>query len=134
MDIHTGKFRVKQRSRPRARIEPQIHRLGYRPESTVEQRSAVTRHGVSAARTTADGILRHNRSPANQQESDQSGLPILTTVDEAADLLRTTRRAVYAMIERRQLPGVIRIRRRVLLRTTDLLNWLDQKRAPSSEE
>jgi hypothetical protein len=38
------------------------------------------------------------------------------------------------MIERRQLPGVIRIRRRVLLRAEDLLNWLDQKRAPSPEE
>ena len=59
---------------------------------------------------------------------------ILLTVDETADLLRTTRRAIYAMIERRQLPGVIRIRRRVLLRTSELLDWLDQKRAPSPEE
>jgi hypothetical protein len=32
------------------------------------------------------------------------------------------------------LPGVIRIRRRVLLRADDLLHWLDQKRAPSPEE
>ena len=63
-----------------------------------------------------------------------SALPVLLTVDEAADLLRTTRRAIYAMIERRQLPGVIRIRRRVLLRADDLLDWLDQKRAPSPEE
>ena len=30
-------------------------------------------------------------------------LPRLLSVDEAADLLRTTRRAIYAMIERRQL-------------------------------
>ena len=58
----------------------------------------------------------------------------LLTVDEAADLLRTTRRAIYAMIERRQLPGVIRVRRRVLLRADDLLDWLNQKRAPSPEE
>ena len=60
--------------------------------------------------------------------------PDTLTVDEAADLLRTTRRAIYAMIERRQLPGVTRVRRRVLLRADDLLDWLDQKRAPSSEE
>jgi excisionase family DNA binding protein len=59
---------------------------------------------------------------------------VLLTVDEAADLLRTTRRAIYAMIARRQLPGVIRIRRRVLVRTEELLHWLDQKRAPSPEE
>ncbi len=58
----------------------------------------------------------------------------LLTVDEAATLLRTTRRAIYAMIERHQLPGVIRIRRRVLFRSDDLLHWLDQKRAPSPEE
>ncbi len=61
-------------------------------------------------------------------------LPVLRTVDEAAELLRTTRRAVYAMIERRQLPGVIRVRRRVLLRADDLLDWLNQKRAPSPKE
>ena len=61
-------------------------------------------------------------------------LPLLLTVDEAADLLRTTRRVVYAMIARRQLPGVIRVRRRVLLRADDLLHWLEQKSAPSLEE
>ena len=50
------------------------------------------------------------------------------------DLLRTTRRAIYAMLEREQLPGVIRIRRRVLIRSAELLEWLDQKRAPSLKE
>jgi excisionase family DNA binding protein len=64
----------------------------------------------------------------------RASLPVLLTVDEAASLLHTTRRAIYAMIERRQLPGVIRIRRRVLFRADDLLHWLDQKRAPSPEE
>ena len=49
-------------------------------------------------------------------------LPILLTIDEAADLLRTSRRAIYAMIARRQLPGIVRIRRRVLVRSADLLD------------
>ena len=64
----------------------------------------------------------------------RDSLPMLITVDEAATLLRTTRRAIYAMIERCQLPGVIRIRRRVLFRANDLLHWLYQKRAPSPEK
>jgi len=38
------------------------------------------------------------------------------------------------MLERRQLPGVIRIRRRVLIRSAELLERLDQKRAPSLKE
>ena len=57
--------------------------------------------------------------------------PLLLTVDEAAELLRTTKRAIYAMIERRQLPGIVRVGRRVLVRTDDLLHWLNQKSAPS---
>ena len=65
---------------------------------------------------------------------DAGATPLLLTVDEAAALLRTTRKAVYAMVERRQVPGVIRIGRRVLLRAPDLLHWLDQKCAPSPKE
>ena len=63
-----------------------------------------------------------------------SRLRVLLTVDETATLLRTTRRAIYAMIARRQLPGVVRVRRRVLLRSEALLHWLEQKSAPSLEE
>jgi excisionase family DNA binding protein len=61
-------------------------------------------------------------------------LPILLTAEEAASLLRTTRRAIYAMVERGQLPGVVRVRRRVLLKSDAPLHWLEQKCAPSLEE
>jgi len=81
-------------------------------------------------------FARHARTSraGDAKESSDLRLPVLLTVGEAADLLRTTRRAIYAMVERRQLPGVIRIRRRVLVRADDLLHWLDQKRASSPKE
>ena len=87
--------------------------------------------------------VRRNEDPTHYVEAhrlnevsgaDRPGFPLLLTVDEAAGLLRTSRRAIYAMVERRQLPGIIRIRRRVLFRTSELLDWLDQKRASSLKE
>ena len=61
-------------------------------------------------------------------------LPTFLTADETATLLRTTRKGVYVMIERAQLPGVTRIGRRVLIHSGDLLDWLRQKSAPSLKE
>lgn len=72
--------------------------------------------------------------PAQQSQSHilcVNELPILLTVADAAQLLRTTDRAIYAMVERRQIPGLVRIGRRVLFRSADLLDWLNQKSAPS---
>jgi excisionase family DNA binding protein len=60
-------------------------------------------------------------------------VPVLLTPSEVAVVLRTSRKAVYAMIERVQLPGVIRIGRRVLIREAALLDWLGQKSTPSLE-
>lgn len=80
-------------------------------------------HAAYTSRESHDGTGERTRM-----------MPLLLTVDDAAELLRTTKRAIYALIERRQLPGVIRIGRRVLLRADDLLHWLDQKRAPSPKE
>jgi len=74
------------------------------------------------------------QSGHTQVASEDKSWPVLLTVDEAAALLRTTRRAMYAMVERRQLPGVVRIRRRVLFRSKALLDWVHQKSAPSLEE
>jgi excisionase family DNA binding protein len=61
-------------------------------------------------------------------------MPMFITAEETAAILRTSRIAVYAMVARGQLPGVTRIGRRVLLRTADLLDWLNQNRAPSPKE
>jgi excisionase family DNA binding protein len=64
----------------------------------------------------------------------QHQLPPLLTVDDVAAFLRTTRHAVYAMVEREQLPRPFRVGRRLLIRRDELLDWLDQKRTPSHTE
>ena len=71
---------------------------------------------------------------ANCTMSNPEPLPLLLTVTETATLLRTTRKAVYAMIERGLLPGVTRIGRRVLVRSADLLDFLDHNRTLSLQE
>ena len=63
--------------------------------------------------------------------SAPESLPLLLTVAETATLLRTSPKAVYAMVERGLLPGVTRLGRRVLVRSDDLLDFLDRTRAPS---
>lgn len=85
------------------------------------------RNALSVTPTTDDVISRHGSGSTQD-------LPMLLTVDEAADLLRTTRRAIYAMVERGQLPGITRLGRRVLLRADALIDWLDQKRVSSPKE
>ena len=71
--------------------------------------------------------------PEHVGERDRSRFPSLLTPAEVGGLLRTSRKAVYAMIERGQCPGVVRIGRRVLIREADLLDWLRQKSTPSLE-
>lgn len=61
------------------------------------------------------------------------GAPHLHTVPEVAEILRTTPTAIYAKIARGQLPGVVRLSRRVLIDRDELVAWLEQRRAPSSK-
>ena len=61
------------------------------------------------------------------------GAPVFLTASEVADILRTSRAAIYVMVERGQLPGVTRIGRRILIRRDALLDWLDERRAPSPQ-
>jgi excisionase family DNA binding protein len=56
---------------------------------------------------------------------------LLLTTDETAALLRTTRKAIYAMAERGCLPGVVRVGRRLLVRRDVLLESLCERRAAS---
>lgn len=61
--------------------------------------------------------------------------PFLLTIQEVADIyLRTTPKAVRRLIERQQLPGVVHVGRRVLLRRDRLLQFLSESSVPSPWE
>ena len=88
-----------------------------------------------SATPTTHRLRTHMTTDCSEEQSVyRRAVPRFLNVEEAAELLRTTRRAIYAMVERRQLPGVVRVRRRVLFRSDVLLDWLDQKCAPSPKE
>ena len=57
--------------------------------------------------------------------------PALLLVPEVATLLRTSPKAIYALIERGSLPGVVRIGRRILVQRRALLDFLDHACTPS---
>lgn len=58
-------------------------------------------------------------------------LPELLTIDEVAALLRTTRKAIYTLIRRGTLPGVVRLPRRLLVERAALVDWVHSCRAVS---
>jgi excisionase family DNA binding protein len=76
-------------------------------------------------------VLRRSQPP-DPDTADR--LPMFMTPDETATLLRTSRKAIYSLIDRGLLPGVTRLGRRVLIRSCDLLDWLRQESAPSPKE
>ena len=65
--------------------------------------------------------------------TESQGAPVFLTVSEVAKILRTSEPAIYIMRQRGQLPGVTRIGRRILIRRHALLDWLDERRAPSPQ-
>ena len=73
---------------------------------------------------TVSTVGKHG--PGHESSSTGPVAPLLMTTNEMADLLRTSRTAIYAMVGREQLPGVVRIGRRVLFRRADVMKWLAQ--------
>jgi excisionase family DNA binding protein len=61
-------------------------------------------------------------------------LPSLLTADDMASLLRVSRKAIYTMVDRGEIPGVTRIGKRLRFRGDDVLAWLDESRASSLKE
>ncbi len=54
---------------------------------------------------------------------------VFLTADEAAELLRTTRKAIYCMNDRGKLPGARRVGRRLLVRRDVLLREIEKDKA-----
>lgn len=75
--------------------------------------------------------LRGCPVPVSQPSLDKH---LLLTVEEVAGLLRTTAKAIYAMVERGRLPGVRHVGRRVLFSRPELLHFLDHTCASSPKE
>ncbi len=89
-----------------------------------------TREGNANVSVGAVRNRKHAGSVADAASTDA----LLVTVDGAAALLRTTRKAIYAMVERGQLPGAVRVGRRLLFRRDELLDSVSGSRAPSPKE
>lgn len=86
-----------------------------------------------AGRTTTHSDRRLPR-PAPRCREASASLPELADVAEVAAWLKTTPKAIYAMVERAQLPGAVRIGRRLLFERTALVHWLSERRVPSPLE
>lgn len=88
----------------------------------------------SLARTTNTSTPHHRRPRrriVTAPVTDVGALPFFLTADEAAALLRTTRKAIYARAERGLLPGAVHDGRRILVRRDELLRSLSEGRATS---
>lgn len=72
--------------------------------------------------------------PSSKKIPVSESLPVLLTPDEVAGLLRTSRRAIYAMAGRGQLPGQVRLGRRLLFRREALVEFLSESSVASPGE
>jgi excisionase family DNA binding protein len=73
-----------------------------------------------------------SREAKGQERTAQT--PMFMTVGEVAELLRTSKKAIYTMTERGQLPGVTKIRKRILIRSDELVDWLNHTCTASPRE
>ena len=84
--------------------------------------------------SSLSGLPPRARAPRALSNSSAADAGMLVKAGEVADLLRTSPKAIYTMVERGQIPGVIRIGRRLLFRRESLLQWLSEKSGTPSPE
>lgn len=61
---------------------------------------------------------------ADRDPPEFEGLPLMLTAEHIAELLNITRKAVYKMAERGEIPGVRKYGRRLRFRRDDIKIWL----------
>jgi excisionase family DNA binding protein len=115
----------------RDRVSQSVSRRAWRLDSGLI--APLTACFASQALTADEHGTHVSVALAPMRTISPDALPIFLTPADVAVLLRTSRKAIYALIERRQLPGVTRIGRRVLVRSATLLDWLGQQGASSQE-
>jgi excisionase family DNA binding protein len=76
--------------------------------------------------------LQRPLRPAAPAETTKKSLPDLLTVPEVAAFLRTSPESIYAMVERGQLAGVVRLGRRILFNADVLRAWISEKTTTAS--
>ncbi len=76
------------------------------------------------------------RSMATSRASRKEALPVLRTPDEVAGWLGITRKSLYNMVDRGQIPGsaIVRIGTRIRFDESRLKDWIAEKRAAPSKE
>lgn len=112
---------------PSSREPARMPRLGRRRTATPAPCPA-----CDSARRRAEGLAADAEPPDDRSQASSSDPPHLLTVPEAAELLRTTPKGIYAMVERGLLgAAVLRVGRRVLLRRQVLLGSTVGRLGPS---
>lgn len=95
----------------------------------------VAERGVAVLRDLVQLLAEREQRPSSgAPPSATTAAADLLTVAEVAELLRTSRKAIYTRIERGQLPGVTRDRDRVLVKRAALVKYLRENSVPSPGE
>lgn len=58
--------------------------------------------------------------------NSEAGPALLMTAEELAEFLRVTRKAVYEMVHKGEVPGVIRLGRRLRFRRESIDRWIEE--------
>ncbi len=96
-----------------------VRQSGVRRQQPSRRRKKATTGGEDDGDPDGDTVI-----------ADLNKLPALLTVEETAEILRTTTNAIYTMASRAKLPGAVHVGRRLLVRRRELLEFLNEGRVP----